>query len=105
MFGFNIDKLIGKGLGEFAHMGVNIEKADFENKKLYITVPATSESGQTPEEIAGIIKDSFRGTPVSGIKVLYKVREEHWTGEKEQEFLDKLKAQIKAELGNKGIKL
>lgn len=90
-----LDSSIAKNaLKKYAEAGIEIVKFENEKKKLYITVPQTSDGELAGEELAADVKEGLRIGPFASYRVLYKIREEHWSKDKAKEAHEKLKQQL-----------
>lgn len=84
----NLGKSMGIGmLGAFLHMGVDIDKIDWNNSTLYITVPKESyDYGlgkiDSPKSLAESIKKYFIDMNIiKDCKCKYRTRDVLWTKE------------------------
>lgn len=86
--------ITNKALKKYADAGIEVVKFDNDNKKMYITVPKSSDDGLAGDELATEVKASLKSSPFGTYRVLYKIRDEHWTKAQAEENLRKLKEQI-----------
>lgn len=92
-------------LKEFAEMGIQIIKFDTPNKKIFISVPKTSDSKCAGDDAAKYVKDSTKNTKMSVFKIMYIVRDEHWTKEMGEEHYETLQKQFQALITQKNISI
>ena len=92
-------------LKEFAEIGVQIIKFDIPNKKIFISVPTTSDGKYAGDDAAKYVKDSAKDTKMSVFKIMYIIRNEHWTKEMGEEHYKVLQKQFQSLVAQKNISI
>ena len=90
-------------LRTFSGYGIQIIKSDMVNKRFYISVPETSDSEYAGDALAKYVKDNLKNTKLASFKVMYVVRDEHWTKEKGVANYDSLKDSVSQFVSSKGL--